>query len=530
MLLATTFAAQIFAAGTPAGTEIKNQAVGNYKDANGNDMTQVLSNEVTTTVSQVAGVDLAPDGAQNIRRNYQVDYALTVTNTGNGTDTFNLTASTVSSGSSTFSDDIYYDANGNGVIDGGESIVAATSALLADATYDIVVRVSVTGGDKGEVGTTTVTATSQFNGGVSDPATLTSTVIAADIAGTLAADNLSKAPGDIITYTLIYNNTAGTDVAFNTRVTPVVPANTGWVGNVELNSVPTGTGEGVEVVVGNMAIGASNTLTYQVRVLVSTPAGTNINNTLTVKYDDSQSVAYTDVDVSTTAPVVVSQDFGFNTFVADPDLEGDPGDDVQYSIQLNNTGNGTDNYNITESGGQGWTWTYYLDANNDGVADGAAITNTGDVTSGATTYILAVVTIPAGTADATLDQTDVLFTAQVDPANATSTEQLSTTVTAPDLGLVKSVLPSGNQPPGTTLTYTVVVTNNGSGQATQVVVTDDIPANTTYVNNSLEVDGAPKTDGTGDDNASCDGNTATFSLGTMAGAASYTCSFQVTIN
>jgi len=530
MFLAVICSVQIFAEGTPAGTVITNQAVGNYKDANGNDMAQVTSNEVTTTVSQVAGVDIAPDGSQNIQRNHYVDYALTVTNTGNGTDTFDLSASTSSSGSSTFSEEIYYDANGNGVIDAGETTVSATSALAADATYDIVVRVSVTGGVKDEVGTTTVTATSQYNGSVTDQATLTSTVIAADIAGTLAADNYSKAPEEIITYTLTYNNNAGTDVAYNTRVTPVVPTNTEWVGNVTLNGSPTGTGEGVEVVVGDLAVSGSATLTYQVRVSAGTPAGTNINNTLTIKYDDSQSTAYPDVDVSTPSAVVVSQDYGFTTSVADPDLSGDPGDDVQYSIQLTNNGNGTDNYNISESSGQGWTWTYYLDANNDGVADGGAITNTGDVTSGSTTYILAVVTIPGGTADGTSDVTDVTFTAQVDPANQTSTEQLTTTVTAPDLGLVKSVNPTGNQPPGTTLTYSVVVTNNGTGDATEVVITDNIPTNTTYVSSSLQIDGASKTDATGDDNASCDGSTATFSLGTMASGASITCSFQVTID
>lgn len=530
MFLAVIYSAQIFAEGTPAGEVITNQAVGNYKDANGNNMDQVTSNEVTTTVSQVAGVDISPDGSQDIRRNHYVDYALTVTNTGNGDDTFDLSASTSSSGSSTFSEEIYYDANGNGVIDGGETTVTATSSLEDDSTYNIVVRVSVSGGENGEVGTTTVTATSQYNGGVSDTATLTSTVIAAEIAGTLEADNLSKSPGDVITYTLIYNNNAGTDTSFNTRVTPVVPTNTEWVGNVTLNGTATGTGEGVEVALGDLADGDQDTLTYQVRVSSGTPAGTEINNTLTIKYDDSQDFGYTDVDVSTSSPVVIGQDYGFNTSVADPDSVGDPGDNVQYHIQLNNTGNGTDNYDISQSSTQGWTWTYYLDANNDSIPDGAAITNTGDVTSGSTIYILAVVTIPAGTADGTTDVTDVTFEAQVDPANATSTEQLTTTCTAPDLGLVKSVDPDTNQPPGATLTYSVVVTNNGTGEATQVVVTDDIPTYTTYVDGSLEIDSVSKTDVTGDDNASCDGNTATFSLGTMAAGASYTCTFQVTID
>ena len=48
------------------------------------------------------------------------------------------------------------------------------------------------------------------------------------------------------------------------------------------------------------------------------------------------------------------------------------------------------------------------------------------------------------------------------------------------LAMVKSVSPSGNVAPGATLTYTIVMTNSG-GAATAVVVTDPIPANTTYV-------------------------------------------------
>ena len=44
--------------------------------------------------------------------------------------------------------------------------------------------------------------------------------------------------------------------------------------------------------------------------------------------------------------------------------------------------------------------------------------------------------------------------------------------------------PGGNQPPGATLTYTVLVTNNGTGSASAVVVNDPIPANTTYVGGS----------------------------------------------
>ena len=61
-LLALTTPAR--AAGTRAGTNITNQATVSYKDAN-NNVLSALSNIVTTTVSQVAAVDVSPNNTAN---------------------------------------------------------------------------------------------------------------------------------------------------------------------------------------------------------------------------------------------------------------------------------------------------------------------------------------------------------------------------------------------------------------------------------------------------------------------------------
>ncbi len=76
---------------------------------------------------------------------------------------------------------------------------------------------------------------------------------------------------------------------------------------------------------------------------------------------------------------------------------------------------------------------------------------------------------------------------------------LTTTVKAPVLTITKTVSPSGSQPPGTELTYTITVTNIGTGVATSVQIFDVIPAYTTYVANSIETGPsvsslAPRTD------------------------------------
>ena len=46
----------------------------------------------------------------------------------------------------------------------------------------------------------------------------------------------------------------------------------------------------------------------------------------------------------------------------------------------------------------------------------------------------------------------------------------------------KSVLPTGTVAPGTTLTYTIGYSNTGDGAATNVVITDTLPAHTSVTN------------------------------------------------
>jgi uncharacterized repeat protein (TIGR01451 family) len=102
----------------------------------------------------------------------------------------------------------------------------------------------------------------------------------------------------------------------------------------------------------------------------------------------------------------------------------------------------------------------------------------------------------------------------------------STGVYAPTLSVDKSVAPAGPVPVGSELTYTVKVSNVAGSldDASDVVLTDDIPGGTTYVPGSLVVaTGANlggKTDPSGDDQAEYDpgGKDVVFRLGSGADA------------
>jgi uncharacterized repeat protein (TIGR01451 family) len=95
----------------------------------------------------------------------------------------------------------------------------------------------------------------------------------------------------------------------------------------------------------------------------------------------------------------------------------------------------------------------------------------------------------------------------------------------------------GTQPlPGATITYTLVVTVTGAGNADAVVVTDAIPANTTYVAGSLTRNAAPLTDASDSPADEADFSVTTpgaisVGLGSLpAGGPAETITFQVTIN
>jgi uncharacterized repeat protein (TIGR01451 family) len=91
--------------------------------------------------------------------------------------------------------------------------------------------------------------------------------------------------------------------------------------------------------------------------------------------------------------------------------------------------------------------------------------------------------------------------------------------------------------PGATITYTLTFSVAGVGILSGAQVVDPIPANTTYVANSLTLDGNPLTDGAGDD-AGLFNTTPTpdqievvlGTLGSITAPASYVVTFQVTIN
>jgi uncharacterized repeat protein (TIGR01451 family) len=92
----------------------------------------------------------------------------------------------------------------------------------------------------------------------------------------------------------------------------------------------------------------------------------------------------------------------------------------------------------------------------------------------------------------------------------------------------------GNRPlPRATITYTIVVSATGTGSVTNAVFVDNIPASTTFVPNSLTLNGGALTDGADTDAGFFETtpvNRVRVVLGNVTSAATQTIQFAVTID
>src|ERR1043165_130437 len=134
LLAAATFAAAApaHAARTPAGTVINNSATATY-DLPGGGQNTVTSNVVSLTVDELLDVGVAwTDGGDVTVAPGAVNQVLTwrVTNAGNGSEAFRLTARDNSGGDDfdPSATSIVLDANGNGIYDPGLDAVYVAGA------------------------------------------------------------------------------------------------------------------------------------------------------------------------------------------------------------------------------------------------------------------------------------------------------------------------------------------------------------------------------------------------------------------
>jgi uncharacterized repeat protein (TIGR01451 family) len=80
--------------------------------------------------------------------------------------------------------------------------------------------------------------------------------------------------------------------------------------------------------------------------------------------------------------------------------------------------------------------------------------------------------------------------------------------------------------PGIEMRYRLLVEVQGIGSVQNLVVNDPIPAQLTYVANSITLDGGPRTDAVNTDNAQFSNNNVSVNLGNVTAPASYVVEFR----
>ena len=431
------------AAAPSAGTNISNIASASYTDSNGSNKT-VTSNVVTTTVLQVASFTLIADQTKTANANGQVSLSHTLTNTGNGSDTFNVAVVNNDTRDNTTDNfdfsglNVYLDANKDGVPDSQTPVTSVT--LAAGQSVNLIVQATtasnnVTAGDLGKL---TVSAISGFDTSVTaknvDTVKITNGAVISLLksASVSNVDATSSSPAAReVEYTLAYQNTGNT-TATNVTITDVLPSSLTYVaGSATVNGTAVSdaadadgynfTSGTATLVIPTVVANSSGVLKFKVRVNQNTPAGI-IRNIAEVDPDGPGAEVKTPSNPNDVTVLGVKKgtinDSTIDDF-ADGQASRTPADDVITKsttqgtpvtfgvtagggepIVVHNTGNVTEAFNISVNKNSLPTGsivelfkadgvTPLTDTNGDGVAD------TGPIASGATYQVVAKVTLPS---------------------------------------------------------------------------------------------------------------------------------------
>jgi uncharacterized repeat protein (TIGR01451 family) len=344
-----------------------------------------------------------------------------------------------------------------GPITAGDSVTLTLEADVDSSTLGLITN------------SATVSATTTDNNAGNDTAMEDTTI---DAVADLAIDKTSPATataGNNLTYTIDLTSNGPSDAA-DVVITDTLPAGVTFV------SATNGGVEAAGVVTWNLGAVADGA-TPQVQVTVNVNADTTgtLTNNANVTATTTDNVSGNDSDMVDT-PVSTEADLSVTkTDSVDPVLAGN---NLTYTITVSNAGpSNAANVVAMDTLPAGVT---FVSATNGGTEAGGAVTwNLGTLALGGMTSVMVTVTVDSSTT-ANLNNTVTVSTDADDANSANDTANEATTVnTEIDLSVTKTdaVDPVAS---GTPLVYTINVANAGPSDATDVVVTDMLPAGVAF--------------------------------------------------
>ena len=272
-------------------------------------------------------------------------------------------------------------------------------------------------------------------------------------------------------------------------------------------------------------------------------AGTNISNVASATYTDSTGASK---QVNSNIVTTTVSQVGSFTLVADRTANANNNALVSLSHTLTNTGNGTDTFTLTVTDVANGTGAgkddydfsnikIYLDANNDGIPDGAPITSV-TLTAGQSVNLIVEGTTDATAAVGKKGQWDLEGTSGATPAfTVTNTDTVTiingAVVTLKKSASINTVDATKDADVDRTVTYTLIYQNTGNCTANNVLVTDVLDSKLVYVVDSAKLMGVDQKDAddTAVDNYKFVGNVLTLTLPSLAPNTTGTLTFKAVV-
>ena len=499
---------------------INNSARYAYNDGAGN-VGPFFTNLAPFTVNQSVAFSFTGQTIASALQGSTVTFTNTLTNTGNGSDVFDINVNTLTATFPVGWTYQLYQSNGVALLnDTNSNGIPDTGPLAAGASYSVILRVTLPTGATGGPYSVDKIATSVTSPGVTRTATDVLTLITANTVDLTNNTPLPGAPGagagpeasfvirnttnpgTTTRFTLVVNNTsaqaddfamtASTDNTFGALSLPA-----GWTVTFRnaSNSVITTTGA--------VAAGGNSLVYADVFVATGTAAGdVQLFFRARSAVSGSQDRIHDAVGVNVVRSLAL---------VPNNTAQVIPGGFVVYTHLLSNTGNVTEGnavgsfVAVARTDDQaGWSSAVYWDANGSGSFDVgdqplADLSTSGGLAPGASVRLFVQVFSPAGAPLGQLNTTTISATtsniAFTDPVPAVVQATDGTTVINGQLvinktqsldadcnGIADAAFTTLNLTtgaiPGACIRYEITITNIGSTPVTGVVIDDATPANT----------------------------------------------------